>query len=105
MDDKAKQIRLPKKAEKVKNKAPAPVQITAEQLLREAKERELEVWGLGQAKLTVLLPAIGSPAASKSANHGPGRVGRVSPEATQGVRGQHSQEQDADCQLGEVRQG
>jgi len=35
-------IRLPKMA-KVKNKAPAPVQITAEQLLREAKERELEL--------------------------------------------------------------
>lgn len=33
--------RLPKVA-KVKNKAPAPVQITAEQLLREAKERQLE---------------------------------------------------------------
>ena len=28
---------------KVKNKAPAPVQITAEQLLREAKERQLEI--------------------------------------------------------------
>ena len=27
----------------VKNKAPAPVQITAEQLLREAKERQLEL--------------------------------------------------------------
>ena len=26
----------------VQNKAPAPIQITAEQLLREAKERELE---------------------------------------------------------------
>jgi crooked neck len=26
----------------VKNKTPAPVQITAEQLLREAKERQLE---------------------------------------------------------------
>ena len=35
-------IRLPKMS-KVKNKAPAPVQITAEQLLREAKERELEL--------------------------------------------------------------
>eukprot|EP00111_Clytia_hemisphaerica_P005224 TCONS_00015061-protein len=34
--------RLPKMA-KVKNKAPAPVQITAEQLLREAKERQLEI--------------------------------------------------------------
>jgi len=34
--------RLPKVA-KVKNKAPAPVQITAEQLLREAKERQLEI--------------------------------------------------------------
>eukprot|EP00058_Branchiostoma_floridae_P021154 XP_002606644.1 hypothetical protein BRAFLDRAFT_57911 [Branchiostoma floridae] len=34
--------RIPKVA-KVKNKMPAPVQITAEQLLREAKERELEV--------------------------------------------------------------
>nr|XP_039254762.1 LOW QUALITY PROTEIN: crooked neck-like protein 1 [Styela clava] len=33
--------KMPKVA-KVKNKAPAPVQITAEQLLREAKERELE---------------------------------------------------------------
>ncbi|KAL7061883.1 hypothetical protein AAHC03_0595 [Spirometra sp. Aus1] len=35
----------PKKAKfaKVKSKMPAPVQITAEQLLREAKERELEV--------------------------------------------------------------
>nr|XP_060630070.1 crooked neck-like protein 1 isoform X2 [Anolis sagrei ordinatus] len=34
--------RIPKVA-KVKNKAPAEVQITAEQLLREAKERELEL--------------------------------------------------------------
>ncbi|KXJ29758.1 crooked neck-like protein 1 [Exaiptasia diaphana] len=34
--------RVPKVA-KVKNKAPAPVQITAEQLLREAKERQLEI--------------------------------------------------------------
>nr|CAD2195348.1 unnamed protein product [Meloidogyne enterolobii] len=42
MNEHGKQIRLPKKAEKVKNKTPAPVQITAEQLLREAKERELE---------------------------------------------------------------
>lgn len=33
---------IPKVA-KVKNKTPAPVQITAEQLLREAKERELEL--------------------------------------------------------------
>ena len=33
--------RMPKVA-KVKNKAPAPMQITAEQMLREAKERELE---------------------------------------------------------------
>ncbi|VEL39624.1 unnamed protein product [Protopolystoma xenopodis] len=31
------------KVAKVKNKMPAPIQITAEQLLREAKERELEV--------------------------------------------------------------
>ena len=31
------------KAAKVKNKAPADLQITAEQLLREAKERELEI--------------------------------------------------------------
>ncbi|KAH7714071.1 crooked neck protein [Aphelenchoides avenae] len=38
-----KPIKLPKKAEKVKNKAPAGLQITAEQLLREAKERELEI--------------------------------------------------------------
>uniref|UniRef100_A0A1I8AK96 TPR_REGION domain-containing protein n=1 Tax=Steinernema glaseri TaxID=37863 RepID=A0A1I8AK96_9BILA len=36
-------MRLPKKAAKVKNKATAPVQITAEQLLLEAKERELEI--------------------------------------------------------------
>uniref|UniRef100_A0A8C4QX75 Crooked neck pre-mRNA splicing factor 1 n=1 Tax=Eptatretus burgeri TaxID=7764 RepID=A0A8C4QX75_EPTBU len=35
-------LRIPKVA-KVKNKAPADVQITAEQLLREAKERELEL--------------------------------------------------------------
>ena len=34
--------RLPK-VSKVKNKAPAEVQITAEQLLREAKERQLEI--------------------------------------------------------------
>ena len=40
VDNKTK--RLPKVA-KVKNKAPAPVQITAEQLLREAKERQLEI--------------------------------------------------------------
>uniref|UniRef100_A0A915KUN6 Crooked neck protein n=1 Tax=Romanomermis culicivorax TaxID=13658 RepID=A0A915KUN6_ROMCU len=39
----SKQIRLPKKAAKVRNKAPAPVQISAEQLLREAKERDLEI--------------------------------------------------------------
>ena len=31
------------KMAKVKNKAPADLQITAEQLLREAKERELEI--------------------------------------------------------------
>ena len=34
--------RIPKVA-KVKNKAPASLQITAEQLLREAKERQLEI--------------------------------------------------------------
>jgi crooked neck len=34
--------RVPKVA-KVKNKAPASLQITAEQLLREAKERQLEI--------------------------------------------------------------
>ncbi len=34
--------RIPKVA-RVKNKAPAPHQITAEQLLREAKERQLEI--------------------------------------------------------------
>ena len=34
--------KLPKMA-KVKNKAPAELQITAEQLLREAKERQLEI--------------------------------------------------------------
>ncbi|KAJ1368918.1 hypothetical protein KIN20_030277 [Parelaphostrongylus tenuis] len=38
-----KPLRLPKKAANVKNKAPAQLQITAEQLLREAKERELEL--------------------------------------------------------------
>ncbi|VDO61979.1 unnamed protein product, partial [Onchocerca flexuosa] len=38
-----KPLRLPKKAAKVKNKAPAALQITAEQLLREAKERDLEI--------------------------------------------------------------
>lgn len=37
-----KKKRVPKVA-KVKNKAAAPVQITAEQLLREAKERQLEI--------------------------------------------------------------
>lgn len=41
-DNATKTRRLPKMA-KVKNKAPAPVQITAEQLLREAKERQLEI--------------------------------------------------------------
>ncbi|VDN60824.1 unnamed protein product [Dracunculus medinensis] len=39
----SKPLRLPKKAAKVKNKAPAALQITAEQLLREAKERDLEI--------------------------------------------------------------
>jgi hypothetical protein len=34
--------KMPKVA-KVKNKAPAEIQITAEQLLREAKERDLEI--------------------------------------------------------------
>lgn len=38
----AKNVKLPKVA-KVKNKAPAEIQITAEQLLREAKERDLEI--------------------------------------------------------------
>uniref|UniRef100_A0A914WDT6 Crooked neck-like protein 1 n=2 Tax=Plectus sambesii TaxID=2011161 RepID=A0A914WDT6_9BILA len=42
-DAAGKPMRLPKKAAKVKNKAPAQLQITAEQLLREAKERELEI--------------------------------------------------------------
>ena len=37
-----KEQRLPKVAQ-VKNKAAAEVQLTAEQLLREAKERELEL--------------------------------------------------------------
>jgi len=38
---------------KVQNKAPAPVQITAEQLLREAKERQLEVvQGIPKRKIT-----------------------------------------------------
>ena len=39
------QGRAPKmpKVSKVKNKAPASLQITAEQLLREAKERQLEI--------------------------------------------------------------
>ena len=36
-------LRMSKKAAKVRNKAPANVQITAEQLLREAKERDLEI--------------------------------------------------------------
>jgi len=31
------------KLAQVRNKAPAPVQISAEQLLREAKERDLEI--------------------------------------------------------------
>merc|ERR1739838_312863 len=39
---KGKAPKLPKMA-KVKNKAPAGLQITAEQLLREAKERQLEI--------------------------------------------------------------
>ncbi|CAB4020502.1 Crooked neck 1, partial [Paramuricea clavata] len=39
----AKQSQRVPKVAKVKNKAAAPVQITAEQLLREAKERQLEV--------------------------------------------------------------
>jgi len=37
-----KSQKMPKVA-KVKNKAPAEIQITAEQLLREAKERDLEI--------------------------------------------------------------
>lgn len=42
-DAEGQPLRLPKKAAKVRNKAPASVQITAEQLIREAKERDLEV--------------------------------------------------------------
>lgn len=38
-----REIKFREKQSKVRNKAPAPVQISAEQLLREAKERELEV--------------------------------------------------------------
>lgn len=37
-----KAVKMPKVA-KVKNKTPAEIQITAEQLLREAKERDLEI--------------------------------------------------------------
>jgi len=42
-DDLGLGVRKVPKVAKVKNKTPAPVQITAEQLLREAKERELEL--------------------------------------------------------------
>ncbi|KAL3874234.1 hypothetical protein ACJMK2_037277 [Sinanodonta woodiana] len=42
MESRDERRKMPKVA-KVKNKMPAPVQITAEQLLREAKERELEL--------------------------------------------------------------
>ncbi|XP_052767200.1 crooked neck-like protein 1 [Mya arenaria] len=42
MESKEDKRKMPK-ITKVKNKMPAPVQITAEQLLREAKERELEL--------------------------------------------------------------
>ncbi|XP_052275538.1 crooked neck-like protein 1 [Dreissena polymorpha] len=42
MESKEDKRKMPK-VTKVKNKMPAPVQITAEQLLREAKERELEL--------------------------------------------------------------
>ena len=42
--------KVPKQA-KVKNKAPADLQITAEQLLREAKERELEIVSVSQQSL------------------------------------------------------
>eukprot|EP00105_Crassostrea_gigas_P003380 XP_011416206.1 PREDICTED: crooked neck-like protein 1 [Crassostrea gigas] len=42
VDEEGGKRKMPKVA-KVKNKMPAPVQITAEQLLREAKERELEL--------------------------------------------------------------
>lgn len=42
MSDKMEKKKIPKVA-KVKNKAPAEIQITAEQLLREAKERDLEI--------------------------------------------------------------
>lgn len=41
MESSGKQFRAPKTIP-AKNKTPAPVQITAEQLLREAKERQLE---------------------------------------------------------------
>ena len=43
MNQRGQRERRPPKLGKVKNKMPAPVQITAEQLLREAKERDLEV--------------------------------------------------------------
>lgn len=41
MEGKTERIKVPKVIP-VKNKTPAPIQITAEQLLREAKERQLE---------------------------------------------------------------
>lgn len=40
--DKSKEKKVTQKVIPVKNKTPAPIQITAEQLLREAKERQLE---------------------------------------------------------------
>jgi crooked neck len=41
MDSERQNFRAPKTIP-AKNKTPAPIQITAEQLLREAKERQLE---------------------------------------------------------------
>jgi crooked neck len=41
MEGRPEKIKVPKVIP-VKNKTPAPIQITAEQLLREAKERQLE---------------------------------------------------------------
>lgn len=42
MENEDELSKVPNKYAKVKNKAPAPVQITAEQLLREAYDRRFE---------------------------------------------------------------
>jgi hypothetical protein len=84
---KSSEPRMPK-ATKVKNKTPAPVQITAEQIVREAKERQEDEFAAPQHRVrSQTRPRRGSPATRRlrfTPDHGrgAGRRGNRAPRGT-----------------------